>query len=262
MNQREQLRKLGVQPVKGQHFLESDATVEALVEAGEVDGQDVLEIGPGTGIITEKLVERASSLTVVENDTTLARHIESEFPDIEVLNKDFLELEDLEYDRCVSNLPFQISSEALRKLGDAQIQSSLIVQKQVAEKAIADPGESAYNEFSIAVQYYFVPVKLRDISRSSFHPKPEVEASILKLYPNKERHGVKDEEAFFELAKALFTHQRKKVRNAFVDARHMLGFEKDEAKEIRDDLPHSEKRVTELEVREIAEISESLRAKT
>lgn len=262
MNQRDQLRKLGVKPVRGQHFLESETVVEALVEAGELDDKDVLEIGPGTGIITEKLIDRAEEVTAVENDTTLAMHVEDEFPSVEVLNQDFLQMEDLDYDRCVSNLPFQISSEAIRKLGDAQVQSSLIVQKQLAEKAVADPGENEYNEFSIAVQYYFVPVKLRDVPRNSFHPKPEVDASILKLYPNRERHGVENEEAFFELAKALFTHQRKKVRNSFVDARHILNFEKDRAKELRDDLPHSEKRVVDLVVKEIAEISEFLEAKT
>lgn len=261
MNQRDELRKLGVKPVQGQHFLESEAIVEALVEAGEVDDQKVLEIGPGTGIITEKLVERAETVTAVENDTTLAMHIEDEFQEAKVLNDDFLELEDLDYDRCVSNLPFQISSEALRKLGAAQIQSALIVQKQLAEKAVADPGENAYNEFSVAVQYYFVPVKLRDVPRSSFHPKPEVDASILKLYPNKDRHGVENEEAFFQLAKALFTHQRKKVRNAFVDARHILGFEKNEAKQIRDQLPHSEERVVNLGVKKIAEIATFLENK-
>lgn len=261
MNQKRKLRELGVKPVQGQHFLNSEHVIEALVEAGEVDDQHVLEIGPGTGVVTEELVGRAEKVTAVENDTTLAGFIEDEFPEVEVLNQDFLELEDLDYDRCVSNLPFQISSDALRKLGKHQIQSSLIVQKQLAEKAVADPGEGRYNEFSVAIQYYFVPVKLRNVPKSSFYPKPEVDAAILKLYPNRERHGVEDEEAFFELAKALFTHKRKKVRNAFVDARHMLEFEKDEAKQIRDELPHSEKRVNLLEVRDIAEISEFLEAK-
>lgn len=261
MNQQRKLRELGVKPVQGQHFLNSEHVIEGLVEAGEVDDQSVLEIGPGTGALTDKLVERAGEVTAVENDTTLARFIEKEFPDVEVLNQDFLEMEELDYDRCVSNLPFRISSDALRKLGRHQIQSSLIVQKQLAEKAVADPGEGRYNEFSVAVQYYFVPVKLRNVPKRSFYPKPEVDAAILKLYPNSDRHGVEDEEAFFELAKALFTHKRKKVRNAFVDARHMLDFEKDDAKQIRDDIPHSEKRVNMLEVRDIAEISEFLEAK-
>ncbi|MFB6245857.1 MAG: 16S rRNA (adenine(1518)-N(6)/adenine(1519)-N(6))-dimethyltransferase RsmA [Candidatus Nanohaloarchaea archaeon] len=258
MSLRDELRHLGVKPVGGQHFLESGSVVEALVEAGEVEDRTVLEIGPGTGSITEKLVERAESITAVEKDTTLASHVEEAFPGVEVVEGDFLDMEGLDFDRCVSNIPFEISSEVVRKLGRAQIQSALIVQDQLADKIVAEPGENEYSEFSVAAQYFFVPVKLRTVSSSAFYPEPEVDAAIVKLYPNKERHGVEDEEAMFELAKALFTHGRKKVRNAFVDARHILDYEKDEAKRIRDDLPHSEERVKKLSVRQLAEITEFL----
>ena len=256
MNVKQRLRDLGVRPVDGQNFLVDENVVDALVAAGEVEDQHVIEIGGGTGAVTEKLVGKAGSVTVVEKDTTLAEHLKEEFSgSATVLNKDFLET-DIEADRCVSNLPFQITSKALEKLGKQQIQSALIVQKQLAEKAVADPGESNYGSFSVMVNYYFVPVKLRDISSSSFYPSPDVEASIIKLYPNKDRHGIEDEEEFFKISRALFTHKRKKVRNAFVDARHILDFEKDRAKEIRDDLPYSEKRVIQLNVKEISEIAD------
>jgi 16S rRNA (adenine1518-N6/adenine1519-N6)-dimethyltransferase len=258
MKVQKKLKELGIQPVDGQNFLTSEHVIEALVSAGEVEDKNVLEIGGGTGAVTEKLIEKAASVTVVENDTTLSRHLKEEFGDsVEVINKDYLQT-DIEAERCVSNLPFQITSEAIEKLGKAQLQSALIVQKQLAEKAVADSGDSNYGSFSVLVNYYFVPVKLRDISSANYYPSPDVETSILKLYPNSERHGVEDEEAFFESSRALFTHKRKKVRNAFVDARHIFEIEKDYAKEVRDDLPHSEKRVVNLDVRKIAEITEYL----
>lgn len=259
MNVKKKLQELGVQPVEGQNFLVSDSVIEALVSAGEIEDKSVIEIGGGTGAVTEKLVEKASSVTVVENDTTLSEHLRQQFGDsVDVINDDFLQTE-IDAERCVSNLPFQITSEALEKLGEMQIQSSLIVQKQLAEKAVADPGDSNYGSFSVLVNYYFVPVKLRDISSSSFYPSPDVEASILKLYPNKERHGVENEDEFFKTSRALFTHKRKKLRNAFVDARHIFEIEKDFAKENRDELPHSEKRVAQLNVKEIADITEFLK---
>lgn len=259
MNPRKQLKELGVNPVDGQHFLNSEPVTAALVEAGEVDGETVLEIGAGTGVVTEKLAEKAEKVYAVEKDHKLARHLKSRFKDkenVEVIEGDALDEELPDYTRCVSNLPFQISSKTVEFLGEKQIQSSLIVQKEFAEKLIAEPGDSSYGYTTVKANYYFVPVKLRDVSRRSYHPQPEVETSIIKLYPNKERHGIEDEEQFFTVAKALFTHDRKKVRNAFVDARHMLEIEKERAKQMRDKLPHSEERVVDLDVRKIVEIVE------
>jgi 16S rRNA (adenine1518-N6/adenine1519-N6)-dimethyltransferase len=259
----EELRKIGVNPGKGQNFLRKSSTAEALVEAGEVENHKTLEIGPGTGKITEKLSEKTDALIVVERNRNLANYIQENFPDAEVLTEDFLEvdLEELGVERCVSNIPFEISSDILEKLGKAQIQSALIVQDELADKVVAEPGDKNYGFFSVKTQYYFVPVKLRTLSSRSFYPEPEVDAAIIKLYPNKERHPIEDEEAFFDLVKALFTHKRKKLRNAFVDARHMLGYEKEEAKNIRDELSHSEERVINLGIKELAEAAEFLEEK-
>jgi 16S rRNA (adenine1518-N6/adenine1519-N6)-dimethyltransferase len=264
MNVEETLRELGVKPVKGQHFLNSEFIVEALVEAGEIeDDQSVLEIGPGTGVITDKLLEKAEKVYAVENDTVLSEHLEDRFQDsnIEIVNQDFMEYEMQEVDRCVANLPFQISSDAIEKLGEHQVQSALIVQKELAEKLVADPGDSDFGPTTVMANYYFLPVKLRDVSSRYYTPEPEVETSIVKLYPNRERHGVEDEEFFFHVSKALFTHSKKKVRNAFVDARHIFEIEKNRAKELRDELPHSEKRVFQLDIRDIADIAEFLDSK-
>ncbi len=260
MNVRETLKELGVKTVKGQNFLVSETAVKALVEAGEVDDGTVLEIGAGTGSITRSLAERAEKVYAVERDTTLADYLASELPtNVEVVNEDFLEYripEDI--DRCVSNIPFQISSEVIEKLGERQVQSALILQKDLVDKAVAEPGSSDYGLFTVKVNYYFIPVRLREITSSSYYPEPEVDTSMIKLYPNMERHGVKDEGWFFEVANALFTHKRKKVRNAFVDARHIFGIKKQDARDMRDELPHSEERVNQLEVIHFREVAEFL----
>ncbi|MFT4892833.1 MAG: 16S rRNA (adenine1518-N6/adenine1519-N6)-dimethyltransferase [Candidatus Nanohaloarchaea archaeon] len=261
METRKTLRKLGIKPVKGQNFLTSEVTVEALVEAGEVENKKVLEIGAGTGAITGKLAEKAEKVYAVENNSVLAKHLKEEFEgsNVEVVEQDILEFDfDQEIDRCVSNIPFHLSSEIIEKLGQKQIQSALIIQDDLADRVVAEPGESDYGRFTVLANYYFIPVKLRTVPGSSFEPSPDVEAAIVKLYPNEERHGVGDREFFFKIVRALFTHKRKKVRNAFVDARHILEIEKDDAKEIRDDLPHSEKRVNQLEIIELKEIAEFL----
>ncbi|QGA80343.1 16S rRNA (adenine(1518)-N(6)/adenine(1519)-N(6))-dimethyltransferase RsmA [Candidatus Nanohalobium constans] len=256
----EKLQEIGVQPGKGQNFLRTDSTAAALAQAGEIDGEKTLEIGPGTGMITEKLAEKTDDLILVERNGNLANYIKKEFPEAEVLKEDFLEieLEEMEIERVVSNIPFEISSDIIEKLGKAQMQSALIVQDELADKLVAEPSDKNYGFFTVKAQYYFVPVKLRTLSSRTFYPEPEVDAAIVKLYPNKDRHPVEDEEAFFDLVKALFTHKRKKLRNAFVDTRHMLDYEKEEAKAIRDELPHSEERVINLDIKQLAEVAEFL----
>lgn len=260
MDTEKHLRELGIKPVQGQNFLTSEIIVDALVEAGEVEDQEVLEIGGGTGAITQKLSEKAEKVYTVENNSVLAQHLRDEFEEsnVEVIEEDILEYEFEDIDRCVSNIPFHLSSEILEILGREQVQSALIIQEDLADRIVAEPGESDYGRLTVMANYYFIPVKLRTVPNSSFKPAPDVQAAIIKLYPNEERHGVADEEFFFKIVRALFTHKRKKVRNAFVDARHILEISKDEAKEIRDDIPHSEKRVNELEIIQLKQITEFL----
>lgn len=261
MNVEKQLNELGIRPVQGQNFLRSDAVVEALVKAGELEGCSVLEIGPGTGVITEKLIERSDNVKAVEKDNTLYRHLKNRFEsedNLELINADILQYDIGEIDRCVSNLPFQHSSDILEILGEKQIQSALILQKELVEKIIADPGDKSYGETTAKLNYFFIPVKLREVSRDNYYPEPEVDTAILKLYPNKGRFNLDNEDLYFKVVKALFTNKRKKVRNAFEDARHILEIEKDYAKDIRDEIPYSEERVVNLGVKRLVEITNFL----
>ncbi|WP_414838236.1 rRNA adenine N-6-methyltransferase family protein [Candidatus Nanosalina sp. VS9-1] len=255
----ERLQELGIKPVGGQHFLDSEIGLETFLEQLDTAGKTVLEIGAGTGNITERI--EAEKIFAVEKDTVLAEGLEEEL-DCEVINEDFLEMEipdGVEY--LTGNLPFEISSDILEKAGKAQLPSVFIVQEEFADKVVASPGDPDYNFFSFKINYYFVPVKAGVIASGNYYPEPEVSTAILKLFPNKERHGVEDDEALLDFAKALYTHKGKKLRNAFVDARHMLDISKDDAKDLRDKLPNSEKRVNELEVFEMAEALEEFRSK-
>jgi 16S rRNA (adenine1518-N6/adenine1519-N6)-dimethyltransferase len=241
-----------------QHFLQSDPIVEALVEAGEVREKQVLEIGAGTGNITEVLVEEAESVVAVEADTDLASGLERRFSgrSLEVKNSVFPDVDLPDFDRCVSNPPFALTREVLEFLGKRQTMSALVLQEEMADRLVADPGQDRYGHLTVKTLLDFVPVKLRTVPSSAFDPEPGVDAAVVKLYPNRERFDIHDRDDLLKLSKALFTHDRKKVRNAFVDARHMLDVSKEEAKSIRDKLPHSDSRVRALTVSEIAEIAE------
>ncbi|PSG99041.1 MAG: ribosomal RNA small subunit methyltransferase A [Nanohaloarchaea archaeon SW_7_43_1] len=260
MDTEKTLRELGIKPVKGQNFLISEIIVEALVEAGEVEDKQVLEIGAGTGAITSKLSKKAEKVYAVENNSVLANHLKEEFVslNLEVVEEDILEYDFENIDRCVANIPFHLSSEIIEELGQKQVQSALIIQEDLADRIVAEPGEPDYGRFTVLVNYYFIPVKLRKVPASSFKPAPDVNAAIIKLYPNRDRHGVENEDFFFKIVRALFTHKGKKTRNAFVDARHILDITKDEAKNLRDELPNSEKRVNNLKIIELKEIADFL----
>jgi 16S rRNA (adenine1518-N6/adenine1519-N6)-dimethyltransferase len=240
-----------------QHFLQSNPIVEALVEAGEVGQKQVLEIGAGTGNITEVLVEEAESVVAVEADADLASGLERRFSEqnLEVKNSVFPDVNLPDFDRCVSNPPFTLTREVIEFLGKRQAMSALVLQEEMADRLVADPGQNRYGHLTVKTLLDFVPVKLRTVPSSAFDPEPSVDAAIVKLYPNRKRFNIQDRDDFLELSKALFTHDRKKVRNAFVDARHILGLSKNEAKDVRDQLPHSDSRVTDLTVSEIAEIA-------
>lgn len=252
---------------QSQHFLKNENYIKALVEAGEIEENNtILEIGPGTGTITSEILEKElDKLIAVEKNAKLSQHLKQRFEDqineekLEVVRKDILNYQiPSEVDRCISNVPFQLSSEILEKLGKKQIQSSLILQEELGNRITADPGESDYSHLSVMTQYYFLPVKLQKVHSTAYYPEPEVETTIIKLYPNKERHNVQNQANFFKLSKALFTHKRKKTRNAFVDARNMLNVSKDKAKSMRDDIPHNQERVINLEIKQIKEISDYL----
>lgn len=259
MNQTEKtLKKLGIKPVKGQNFLKSPHIAQALVKAGEVENQTVLEIGPGTGNITEKLAENAKKVYAVEKSPKLAQHLKQKFEDqenVEIINKDFAKYEiPEEIDRCVSNPPFQHATQIIERLGEKQIQTALILQEELADKIVAEPGNTKYKHFSIQTQYYFLPVKTQTITSRNYHPQPEVNTAIVKLYPNQDRHGIQNREEFLQFAKALFTHKMKKTRNSLVDARNILNQDKETLKNIRDQLPHSEERVINLDIKKLDEL--------
>lgn len=254
MDTEEELKKLGVNPVGGQHFIDSERSLEAFISSCDTSGKTVLEIGAGTGNITERI--DAEKVYTVEKDTVLAEFLEEKFEDedVEVLNEDFLSMDiPDDVDFILGNIPFEISSDIIKKLGEAQIPASLIVQEAYADKIVSGPGESDYGKQSFRTQLNFLPVKEAIIPASSYIPEPEVDTAVVKLFPNRDRHGIEDVDGFVDFASALFTHPNKKLRNSFVDARHILEVSKEEAKELRDEFTFSEKRVNNMEISELGE---------
>lgn len=259
----ELLQKHGLSPKTGlgQHFLDDPSILDREIEEAEIEETDhVLEVGTGLGTLTTRLADAAGQVTTIEQDSGLIPVLKKElrmYDNVDLVHGDALEVEWPDVDRCVCNPPYQIASALVERLGEEGIFSVMVVQEEFAQRLVAEAGTGDYSRLTLLANYYFVPVYLESIPATAFEPEPEVESALIKLFPANKEDEVAPEQ-FFTTVDALFTHKRKKVRNAFVDSRHITGMTKDAAKEMRDDLPYSEERVIDLELQQVVEIAQYL----
>lgn len=234
----------------GQHFLKDPKIAEKMVEYADVSKKDiVLEIGPGKGIITQVLSERANKVIGIEKDRELAKKLN--FPNLELIIGDALKTEFPKFNKIVSNLPFQISAPITFKFFEYEWDVAvLIYQKEFSERFLAKPGDKNYSRLTLAVNYYVNPEILKQISRGKISPIPEVKCNIVRFFPKKE--PFKADKNFWELVKKLFQHKRKLVRAALKDAKY-------DRERIRQ-LPQKllEKRVFRCDLYDFKEIAEKI----
>lgn len=220
----------------GQHWLHDELTLEAMAMGVDADAGDVvLEVGPGLGTLTKQLVDRGCSVIAVEFDEKLARELPRRVPadTLQVIHQDILsfDLSQLPQGyKVAANIPYYLTSKLLRMLCESPIhfsKAALLIQKEVAERVCAAPGDMSL--LSVSVQFYcqaslgdFVPKEL-------FTPPPKVDSQILLLeYRDKPLFDV-DEKAFFRLVKAGFHERRKKLRSSLSGG---LRISKPEAEEL------------------------------
>jgi 16S rRNA (adenine1518-N6/adenine1519-N6)-dimethyltransferase len=219
------LRQLGLSARKSmsQSFLTDPGVCLAMAEAAELSSADqALEIGPGLGILTRVLVERAAHVVAVELDRTLAAHLPSLVPDgrLTVVQGDALRLDPDQYFsgpyKLIANLPYQITSPVLaRFLVDVRAPELMVVmtQREVAERIVAPTGQASY--LSILARSVAEPRVVRQVPSRSFYPRPRVTSSVLRLEPLGEpivprpRLG-----SFLRLVRVGFTQPRKTLANS------------------------------------------------
>jgi 16S rRNA (adenine1518-N6/adenine1519-N6)-dimethyltransferase len=212
----------------GQNFLIDPNIVRKIVALAELVPSDhVLEIGPGRGILTEALSHAAGRVTAVEVDPRLHAYLEArqaEFPNVELVCEDALAypVESLPIGTVVvANLPYYISTPLLFRLldqGGRFPRMVLMLQAEVADRLVAQPGGSDYGVLSVMAQYAADITKAFRVSAQCFRPRPEV-ASAVVLLRTKERTrlSVQEEVVFRSLVKAAFAHRRKTLVNSLRD---------------------------------------------
>lgn len=260
MNTRELMRRAGVRPDENadQHFLVDERVLDRLVGyAPEVGDWHALEVGGGVGNITSRLVERYDSVTVVELDRDLASFLEERFKDnddVEVVRGDATAVELPDFDVSVSNLPYSATSPLLFRLLPYGAPLVFVVQKEVAERAAAEPGDEDYGRLSVTAGRYADAEVLEKVPPSASEPQPEVESAILRFEP---RDDVRGDDFFDDVVRAAFTQRRKTMRNALRNTTHITGVGDEAVDAVPDEL--LSKRPGKTTPEEFERVAEALR---
>lgn len=215
----------------GQNFLINDDVINKIVESAQIDKEDlIIEIGPGLGTLTSRLLEKAKKVICIELDKRMIKILENRFSlynNFELINEDILkvnlkeiiakELENVQKVKIVANLPYYITTPIIMKLLEDKLNIesiTVMVQKEVAKRLTVIPGEKLSGAITYAVNYYAQPKEIIIVPNSSFIPEPEVESEVIKLnLRHKPPVNVKDEELFFKLIKVSFMQRRKTLVN-------------------------------------------------
>lgn len=211
------IHNLRPQKSKSQHFLISEKVYKEIVKAAEVGKEDVvLEIGPGLGFLTTRLLEQAQRVIAIEIDEKLFVVLEKLkllYPNLELIRQDVLKFDELSLPakyKIVANIPYHLTGQIIRKFLSSQNPPQtmvLLVQKEVAERICAKPG--SHSLLSLAVQYYGKPAIIRQVKRTQFYPPPKVDSVILKISDIKPPTDKFLDKKFWQIVRIGFSSKRK-----------------------------------------------------
>jgi len=263
----------------GQNFLIDTNIIDIIINTAEIKGDElILEIGPGIGSLTEYLLKSINNgkVIAVEKDNRFIKILKNQFKNdfkkqkLELINDDVLNLnwnDTLkEYDQKVkvlANLPYYITTPVIMGLLESNYKfDSLIfmVQKEVAERMVAEPGTKAFGSLSVAVQYHSKAEIVHQVPSSVFLPSPEVESAIIKLEQYKNNpYNPLDEEFFFSIVKAIFQQRRKNIKNGLSKAAEINLPKEIVLKSLKEVGVDRRKRGEKLAIEKMVELSNSLK---
>lgn len=215
--------RLWAQKRLGQNFLINCQPIETIIKNSNLSSQDtVVEIGPGLGILTEALAPKAKLVLAIEKDFKLVEFLRKKFKsekNVKIIHDDILaydlRLVTQKY-KVIANLPYNITSPTIRKFLEAENKPQemiLMVQKEVAERICAKPGDSNRGVLTIMIEFYSDAEIIGIVKRDNFFPVPKVDSAIIKLKVKGQMLKV-DDKVFFSIVKAGFSQKRRQIHNS------------------------------------------------
>ena len=265
------LKKYGLRANKklGQNFLINEEIINEIVEKADVQKNDVIiEIGPGLGSLTAKLLENAKKVIAIELDPNMSKILKERFSlydNFELIENDVLKvnlqeiISEYESVKVVANLPYYITTPIIMKLLEDKLKLksiTVMVQKEVGERFCAKPNSKEYGAITISINYYTKPEVIIDVPKENFEPVPEVDSCVIKLdIRDVPPVSLKNEKEFFNLVKAGFSQRRKTINNSLAS----MGKTKEQVKNVLEKLNIDPKlRAENLTIEQFAEISNNI----
>lgn len=205
----------------GQHWLNDEKSLNSVVKAANINSKDViLEIGPGTGLLTRKLTPMAKKVIAIEQDSSLINSLKDRVnsTNLEIINDDILKFNLLNLPKdykIVANIPYYLTSHLIRIISESKnppIKAVLLIQKEVAERVCAKPGQMSF--LSVMAQYYWEVDLGRVITANKFTPPPKIDSQVLILTRRIKPLFKVDDEDFLRTVKAGFAKKRKTLLNS------------------------------------------------
>ncbi len=237
---------------KGQNFLIDGRVADRHIGYADIsEGDRVLEVGPGLGILTERILEKPCSLTCIELDDILAQYISETYGDrIQLVHGDAVKVPFPEFDVFVSNLPYSVSTPIIFKLLDHSFRTAVVmVQKEFADRMVADVGSPDYSRLTVNLFYRAECEVMETVPASRFNPRPKVDSALVKITPRKAPFVVVDEKMFFKVTEVAFNHRRKKIGTSLKAAGLIRS---------NDEIPFGDERIENLRPSEIGQIADAI----
>lgn len=229
----------------GQNFLINKDVLESIVNSSEISKDDmVIEIGPGLGTLTKYLLEKAGEVLCIEIDLKMIKILNNRFnqyENFEIINEDVLKVDlnkiisekkrqgKVKKVKIVANLPYYITTPIIMKLLEDKLDIesiTVMIQKEVAERLIAVPGEKETGAITYTVYYYCESEKIMEVPNSSFVPEPEVTSEVIKMkLRSKPAVEIENPKIMFMIIKSAFMQRRKTLLNALTNTKVFLSKE-------------------------------------
>ena len=223
----------------GQNFLIDDCVIEKIIESSNIEKEDlIIEIGPGLGVLTERLLKKSNNVVVIELDKKMIEILQNRFclnRNLEIINNDVLKVDlekliknkkeqtNINKVKIVANLPYYISTPIIMKLLENRLEISeiiVMVQKEVAQRLGAETGTREAGAITYAVEYYAQATPIIDVPKESFIPSPKVESQVIKLEVRQNpKIEVEDEKLLFNIIQKSFMQRRKTLSNSLINNR-------------------------------------------